>query len=387
MPGTWHPKSFEDLERLPITDKSFLREADYASRHSADPGMTVVSTSGSTSTAVPIPHNDECLTTGLGDNFGRAFIAAGVRLPSRPWLIGHWHEGHDDPSVAITGSFLSMAWLAALQPSTLLRNGTTPSLKLVREAAGAHPDVVASSPNLLSTLARTALEASLDLTIEALLYGGAAATDLQRQLWRDAFDPSRIIAFYPTTDAGAVGVSPDDDGTYLTFSETHLVEVVDQQGVQVEQGKRGRLAVTAFHARATPIIRYCVGDEVTFEGVHRNRVVVSDIQRSTDVPLGDTLIPLETIGTWSLALADQGFRIAGVQLVCRRDDLGRDVPVVVVRTVDRSAFLVQAAKRLVHSLPQVDHEIREGSIAPPVVEIDASPAGDEFKVPLFRDER
>ena len=69
-----------------------------------------------------------------------------------------------------------------------------------------------------------------------LLYGGAALSDADASRLRARFPEARLAAFYPTTDAGALGVAPTGDGVYRTFTETHLVEVLDDDGRPVAVG-------------------------------------------------------------------------------------------------------------------------------------------------------
>ncbi len=132
-----------------------------------------------------------------------------------------------------------------------------------------------------------------------------------------ALDPRRVIGFYPTTDAGAIGVSPADDGVYQCFTETHHVEVVDEAGRQVGSGERGSVVVTAYDNLAAPLVRYRVSDRVTYCGRWRNRVLLVDIARQGEAALGDTLVPLAYILAWPAWLAAAGHSVAAVQLARR----------------------------------------------------------------------
>lgn len=240
---SWVPQAPEDLSSLPIIDKEFLRAARFNECPGTDEPVTLVSTSGTTSAAAEIPHNESSLRAGLGENFARALVLGNL-TPDRWCLIGHWDPASTERNVQVTGSFLSMAWLHdKLDGTPLLRNGATGMEQLADEVGEYRPDAIASSPNLLAALARTLLGNGDHLRLEGLLYGGASANDEHRKLWHEVFAPAKIVAFYPTTDAGAIGVSPKDNGRYLTFSETHLVEVVGCDGRHVKEGHRGRLGL------------------------------------------------------------------------------------------------------------------------------------------------
>jgi phenylacetate-coenzyme A ligase PaaK-like adenylate-forming protein len=388
IPEHWRPNDLADLAAIPPIDKQFLRTGGFAQRPAVDAPVTVVSTSGTTSDAVAVPHTADSLRAGLGDNFGRAFVAAGVGFPQRPWLVGHWEESAREANVRVSGSYISMTWLAEVAASALLRNSTSPAAVIVEEAVAFAPTVVASSPNLLATLAHAALAKGHHFGLRAVLYGGAAATEEHRVLWQRAFAPAQMIAFYPTTDAGALGVSPEDSGVYQTFTETHLVEVLDDAGHHVGIGERGRLAVTAYRSLAAPIIRYQVGDSVVYEGTEANRVLISSIRRLTDAAIGDTLVPLEVIDAWTSALTGLGHVLSAVQLVCRTDAAARDQPVVrLVGAASPSRQLEEDALGLLRAITQLHHEIRHGSVAPPIVEFVDSTVDSPFKSRSFVDER
>ncbi len=385
----WPLMSISDMERLPMTDKEFLRENSFPTAIRSVEPVVVVSTSGTTSSAAPVPHTRSSLDAGLGDNFGRALLIGGAGLPAKPWLVGHWDADATDRSVSLTGSYLSMAWLdQILEGNTLLRNGLENPCKLVEEAAAYRPGFVASSPNLLANLAREAEATGITFDTKTLLYGGAAASSSHRSRWSRVFNPERVIAFYPTTDAGAIGVSAMDNGVYETFTETHFVEILNEQGVHVDIGERGQVAVTAFRSRAAPLIRYCVGDAATYEGVKNNRVVISSIERSSDAAVGDTLVPLEVISGWAQCLRSQGFGVDAAQLACRTDSGGRDIPVVRLFGADHSQALEDSALSLLWDLPQLCHEMDEGSISAPRVEyLRSSGLRGRFKVAPFVNER
>lgn len=386
----WLPRSLEEFQRIPVVDKAFIRFGEYADNPTTTLPVTVVATSGTTSAAVRIPHTAESLQGGLGDNFGRAYICSGIGLPTRPWMVGHWAESSSVESVALTGSYLSMAWLdELLAHKALLQNGLSSMAELVLAASKYRPHSLASAPNLLTSLARSALSLNIHFEFSSILYGGAAATDAQRSIWREAFSPIRIIGFFPTTDAGAIGVSIDDSGRYVTFSETHLVEVVDDQGQPVQEGERGDLVVTAYRSLAAPLIRYRIGDQVTFEGIVGNRVVVSGIRRRSEASIGDTLVPLADIDAWTTRLRDAGFDIEHAQLVCRTSSDGRDLPIVrVVSGVD-DPMLARAALRLLEEQAQLVHEIRHGGVSPATFEVQKADTvlRTRFKLPSFVDER
>jgi hypothetical protein len=194
----------------------------------------VVSTSGSTAAQVLVPVTEECANRGLGDNFLRTLAMSGVGPQHRHWGIEHRApgQGHGQgQSHGVTGSSISMTWLARhCGGGALVTAATDPLDEQLRKAAGFQPDTISGSPGFLQQIARLGGGLRPPLRPALLVYGGAALAVTDAERLRAGFPGVRLTAFYPTTDAGAIGVSPADDGVYLTFSETHLVEVLDDDG-------------------------------------------------------------------------------------------------------------------------------------------------------------
>jgi hypothetical protein len=228
-----------------------------------------------------------------------------------------------------------------------------------------------------------------------LAYGGAALADTDADRLRARFPGARLTAFYPTTEAGALGTAPGDDGVYRTFSETHLIEIVDTDGHPVAVGARGDVVVTQFDARAAPIIRYRVGDRATYRGWEQGRLLLSDIERSAEAAIGSTLVPYSDLRTWAPRLAALGYPVVAVQLVRACSPGGRrEEPVVRVigpasGTERTNTELTAAALALLDDFPQLASEIASGELAPARAEFRDPPASlaGHWKIPLYVDER
>ena len=412
-PQTWH--------RVPVIDKQWLARAGY-DRQPACPGpVLIVSTSGSTATQVLVPVTADCAHRGLGDNFLRALLMSGAGPAQRHWGIEHRPDGQPDhrPNGQLrgeTGSSISMTWLARhCGDHALVTVATEPLPDQLRRAAAFEPDTISGSPGFLQEIAR----ASSPLRPKLLVCGGAALAEADAARLRARFPQARLTAFYPTTDAGALGAAPDGDGVYRTFSETHLIEILDDDGRPVTAGSRGDVVVTQFGARAAPIIRYRVGDRATYRGWAQGRLLLSDIERTAEAAIGSTLVPYRDLRTWAPRLAARDPSIVAVQLVraCSPGE-GREQPIV--RVIGRAApgpaaprpaaprpatprpaasgsagpepartALAAAARSLLDDFPQIASEVASGELAPVLVEFRDPPAtlDGHWKIPLYVDER
>jgi hypothetical protein len=224
---------------------------------------------------------------------------------------------------------------------------------------------------------------------DVVLYGGAVLSPEGRDLIAEVLRPRQIVGFYPTTDAGPIGYSLNDDGHYSTFSETHIVEVVDATGQPVEPGQRGDLVVTVLGNRAAPLIRYRVGDEVTLVS-RGNRTVVSDIQRTGDLSLGDGLLAVAEVQGWLRALGERGIPAVGLQLVVRACQSGLDQPVLRLFGSVPLLPAEQAARELFNANTQMLHGITSGVMHELEVVVDAelpTALHEGWKLPPVLDER
>lgn len=375
-PGQW--------SQVPVIDKHWLARAGYH-RQPACPGQVLImGTSGSTATQILVPMTARSANRGLGDNFLRALVLSGVGPDQRHWGIEHRPDGQAQGE---TGSSISMTWLARhCGANALVTVATDPLAKQLGRAAAFQPDTISGSPGFLQQVAREAD----GLRPRLLMYGGAALADSDAARLRARFPSARLAAFYPTTDAGALGVAADSDGLYRTFTETHLIEVLDDDGQHVPAGSRGDVVVTQFGARAAPIIRYRVGDRATYRGWAGGRLLLSGIERAAEAAIGSTLVPYRDLRTWAPRLAVRDPSVVAVQLVRTYSpaDL-RERPVVRVIGGAGGAELTALAHALLDDFPQIAGEVASGELAPPLVEFRDPPAtlAGHWKIPLYVDER
>jgi hypothetical protein len=372
--------------KIPVIDKHWLARAGY-DRQPACPGrVLIMGTSGSTATQVLVPMTARSANRGLGDNFLRALVLSGVGPDQRHWGIEHRPDGQGQGR-GETGSSISMAWLARhCGANALVTVATDPLAEQLWRAAAFAPDTISGSPGFLQQVAREAN----GLRPRLLMYGGAALADSDADRLRARFPSARLAAFYPTTDAGALGVAADSDGVYRTFSETHLIEVLDDEGQHVPVGSRGDVVVTQFGARAAPIIRYRVGDRATYRGWAEGRLLLSGIERAAEAAIGSTLVPYRDLQTWAPRLAVRDPSVVAVQLV-RTNSPGdlREQPVVRVIGGGGGAELTALARALLDDFPQIAGEVASGELAPPRVEFRDPPAtlAGHWKIPYYVDER
>lgn len=378
------PRSVHELSRLPLMTREHLRSGDFAERPNAAVFQTV-STSGSTQSSVRVPHNLEMSRATLFDNFLRLFALNQVAQLFPFYGLAHLFEGY------VTGSQLTMTFMRdcfgeAAGMGVLTEPFELHCQRLRRLAA----QTVASSPSVLTALANYVLQQGEQLPIPRLVVGGAPLHSGDRSILERAFRPRELLSFYPTTDAGALGCGEHETGDYQSFAETHLIEVIAADGTHVSEGEEGLIVVTALDSLAAPLIRYAVGDRVTYLGRSAcgGRVRLRKIRRASEALIGDFKLPLADLDGWRDELAQRGFATSALQVAKRQDAQGRPFLIVRLESSERTAALEAAALDLIRADVRLGYGIQHALLCAPQVEMFAP--GEllkgRFKLPVFVDE-
>jgi phenylacetate-CoA ligase len=127
-----------------------------------------------------------------------------------------------------------------------------------------NPKAVYGYASSLALLAAHAESRGIRPKLSALRVVSATGEPLfphQRELIERVFGVPVSIE-YGARDAGLMALQ-SPDGTLLQMSETHLIEVLDDVGNQVEEGEA---VITSLVSEAQPFIRYRTGDVVRRSG-------------------------------------------------------------------------------------------------------------------------
>lgn len=86
--------------------------------------------------------------------------------------------------------------------------------------------------------------------------------DTDKQLIEKAFNIP-VINEYGASELDLIAFT-NPQGEFIVNSETLFVEIVDAQGVPVQNGVEGRIVITSLFNKAHPLIRYDIGDTGSF---------------------------------------------------------------------------------------------------------------------------
>lgn len=102
-----------------------------------------------------------------------------------------------------------------------------------------------------------------------------------RNLLKKAFGVP-IINEYGASEVGIIAFE-NKDSDWIISNEQLYIEIVDEKGKQVDQGKTGRIIITDLFNKAMPFIRYEIGDIGSLStGKEGNKDVLSSLQGRTN---------------------------------------------------------------------------------------------------------
>ena len=389
------PRSVDELRNLPIVTKSFLREANYASRpavRDSEIRMTVL-TSGSTGAPLSIPQSFSFSRRVWGEMFVRSLAAVGhSELCSAPgYVLGHFTN-----TIRNTGTYAASSSICEmLGPTAVLGVTSSPPedhAALIRRRG---IEWIAASPGFFIALAAWSAKNNNFLassTLRALHAGGAPIDETSRLRMMAQLGVSAFHHVYASTELGYIGVAVRPGGPYSLFSDEYIVEIVDEHGNHVRAGERGRVVISVLPSDAAPLIRYENGDTARYVGTGgplRHFVLLDDLGRSATAFLCDAKIAYDDIAKIPQLVRASGIPIDAFQLVKQRNGDGRDRICLRVESTHGSREELEASiSSALTSYHQIEYHLRSGELAPTSIEV-FSPGEltrGRFKLPLFVDE-
>ena len=96
-------------------------------------------------------------------------------------------------------------------------------------------------------------------TLKCCITTSEVLTPEDRIILNSAFGV-KIINEYGVSEAGGIIAFEDDNSNWILSTETQFIEIVDDDGKVVNDGKEGKVLITDLHNKAMPFLRYEVGD-------------------------------------------------------------------------------------------------------------------------------
>lgn len=122
------------------------------------------------------------------------------------------------------------------------------------------PDIIKCSPAQLVTLSLFMKERGIkDVNVRLIFTRGACLDPLSRELIEGAFG-SKIYDCYGTTEFGLIAWECLNREGYHINADTHVLEIVREDGSRANRKERGRIVCTSLNSFAMPFIRHDTGD-------------------------------------------------------------------------------------------------------------------------------
>lgn len=275
--------SLDDLQRLPLLDKSVIRANTERLKHENAVGLARFNTGGS---------SGEPLIFFIGNRRVSHDVAAKWRATR--W----WGVDIGDPEVVVWGSPIELGSqdrVRALRDK-VLRTELLPAFEMseaklddfVRAIRTRHPKMLFGYPSALVHIARHAESRGLrmdDLGIVVAFVTSERLYDDQRTIISKVFG-CKVANGYGGRDSGFIAHECPQGGMHLT-AEDIVVEIVGPGGEVLPAGQAGEIVVTHLATGDFPFVRYRTGDVAVLDNrtcaCGRGLPMLKEIQgRTTD---------------------------------------------------------------------------------------------------------
>lgn len=262
------PRSFEEWQQIPISDKNIQGELFMGDR----PGLVVplsyggfeVVASGGTSGGLPVEIVYSLRE--LHDTYKLAGKFMGEYV-LRDYLAG------DEPKWVATTLADFQMWSSGTMVGGVLQHipginyiGAGPMMKPIYQHMMSYkgPKALMSVTQGISILTELGegLSEEARNSFRVALYGSGLLPQRKQLELKEFYPNLAIMSYFAATQAETIGLQLSPESYLATVPGLHLVEVVDEQGRWVGEGEEGELVVTRLHAHEAPFPRFKVGDRV-----------------------------------------------------------------------------------------------------------------------------
>jgi phenylacetate-CoA ligase len=249
-------QSLAELSRLPLTDKSVIRQHTEKLKAVDAKDLSRFNTGGS---------SGEPLVFYIGKNRVSHDVAAKWRATR--W----WDVDIGDPEIVIWGSPIELGTQDRIKliRDKILRTHLLPAFEMseqkldgfIRQIRTMRPKMLFGYPSALTLIAEHARKTGQpldDLGIKVAFVTSERLYDHQREIIQSVFH-CPVANGYGGRDAGFIAHQCPSGGMHIT-AEDIIVEIVDKDGQVLPVGEEGEIVVTHLATSDFPFIRYRTGD-------------------------------------------------------------------------------------------------------------------------------
>ena len=250
------PETLEDqgeFERLPILEKATIKAQVTQMLTQPPDGLFRMDSSGSTGRPV-IVYRSEREQAEVSALHARIHATYGRRLLDRQVSIGSGKAAAPKGPVA-------MLRRAGLLPAMHRFSSFDPLDRQIDVLRRIQPDVLSGYSVAIEALAEAVIaDGGLEVRPRLVYTGSMTTSERGRRLAREAFGV-RPLDVYATMETGPLAWEcPDSPGDYHLNDDVQLLEIVDDRGRRVPDGKTGEVVITPLTCLSNPLFRYRIGD-------------------------------------------------------------------------------------------------------------------------------
>lgn len=248
-----------NLNRLPIITKQQFRDVPLSERTSAeiDP-RTCFTRTTSGSTGIPLTVLEEPRSAvRRAALWLRRFRTYGVRLRDSACYVTPDRLGHTPLHTSAKGA-LGFLMRRKIRP-LWLDEDIHDQIRFISEKK---PAVLVGPASYYRALIRSCQGSGASLSVRVAIANGETLDGATRRLIRDELHTDNVFEVFGAAEVGSIGWEcPTHSGFHINADS--IVHEVLRDGEPVGPGESGELVVTNLYRRATPAIRYLVGDIFT----------------------------------------------------------------------------------------------------------------------------
>jgi len=256
-------KSLDDIKKLPILKKDIFKEAirdnKILSSGFYKNELSCGHTTGSTGTPLEMCFDKECIEK-RGVVQSRLWKNMGV-LPHKRF-VKIWRDkklSKSEQKLKDAGLLLPIAVGDVSDP---LATATTNEKlqKILKELIEFKPQVIRGYVSALYSIASLVEQNNIKFdSLESVITSAEYLPNTMWEYFEKVFN-CPVYNLYGGTEAPSIAVNKKDTH-HLTISEDlYFIEVLDENGNDVKPGEIGLITITDLYSKATPLIRYQIGD-------------------------------------------------------------------------------------------------------------------------------
>ena len=276
-------RSVEDLQKLPLLDKTTIRE-NFADFKSNQAGVVYpFTTGGSSGTPLTFLLGNERVSHDVAEKW-RATRWWGVDIGDKE--IVAWGSPIELGAQDKVRLLRDKLFRSTLIPAFDLTEGKL--LGFIEQIKTIRPEMLFGYPSVFSLIAKTAAENNIDLTklgIKVVFVTSERLYPYQREAIEKSFN-APVANGYGGRDAGFIAHQCPHGKMHIS-AEDIIVEIIDKKGQVVANGEKGEIVVSHMATSDFPFIRYRTGDIAALDtepcNCGRGLPVLKEIEgRSTD---------------------------------------------------------------------------------------------------------